>query len=180
MQQHLGENMVEITHRLSQNKPNEEPSCCHPWQLPQCMNTLVLSRSSFRETVMSACLDMCLDSECISLNPLALFKPFCLNTHAACLEELGFLLPCFYRAHYFWKEEYFIISIFHSSWWGRKSVDSRMRSLLVLLSLLPSLEAQWKTGSKTGILVQWYTVIQNSAYNSINDVWARINGGFLS
>lgn len=103
MQQHLGENMVKITHGLSQNKPNEEPSCCHPWQLPQCMNTSAFSRSSFRETVMSACLEMCLDAECISLNPLALFKPFCLNTRADCLEKLAFLLPCFYRAHYFWK-----------------------------------------------------------------------------
>lgn len=101
MQQHLGENMVEVTHWLSQNKLNQEPSCCHPWQLPQCVNTSV--RSCFRETVMSACLEMCLDSECISLNLLALFKALCLNIHADCLEKLAFLLPYFYRAHPIWK-----------------------------------------------------------------------------
>lgn len=52
---------------------------------------------------MSACLEMCLDSECISLNPLVLLKAFCLNIHADYLEKLGFLLPYFYRAHLIWK-----------------------------------------------------------------------------
>lgn len=101
MQQHLGENMVEITHRLSQNKLNQEPSCHHPWQLHQCVNTSV--GSCFREALMSACLEMCLDSECIALNPLALFKAFCFDIHADYLEKLAFLLPYFYRFHLIWK-----------------------------------------------------------------------------
>lgn len=163
MQQHLGENMVEITHRLSQNKLNQEPSCHHPWQLHQCVNTSV--GSCFREALMSACLEMCLDSECIALNPLALFKAFCFDIHADYLEKLAFLLPYFYRFHLIWKGGGggegclcgFFISIFHSGWWRRKAFDSRMRSLLVVVSLLPPLQVHWKTGSKTGILVQRYS-----------------------
>lgn len=160
MQQHLGENMVEITHRLSQNKLNQEPSCYHPWQQHQCVNTSV--GSCFREVLMSVCLEMCLDSECIALNPLALFKAFCLNIHADYLEKLAFLLPYFYRSHLIWKGGggclcVFFISTFHSGWWRRKSFDSKMRSLLLVVSLLPPLQVHWKTGSKTGILVQWYS-----------------------
>lgn len=52
---------------------------------------------------MSVFLEMCLESECISLNPMALFKAFCLNIHASSLEELAFLLSYFYRVHLIWK-----------------------------------------------------------------------------
>lgn len=47
---------------------------------------------------MSACLEMCLDSECTSLNPLALFKAFYLN--------ILFRKACFFTAVFLQSSSY--------------------------------------------------------------------------
>lgn len=64
---------------------------------------------------MSACLEMCLDSECISLNPLALLKAFCLNIHADYLEKLGFFTAIFLQSSSYLEGCVCVFCYFHLS-----------------------------------------------------------------
>lgn len=85
---------------------------------------------------MSTCLEVlsaCLDSECISLNPLALFKAFYLNIHADLLEKLAFLLPYFYKACLIWKGGCVLFPSFTPDG-EEESFDCRMGRLLVVVS----------------------------------------------